>query len=476
MRPGKPFSLWEGVKTAGNLSGRFLSGASANIPLSDVVGGSCLEGRAEELRGRSVLLATRDHLATALALIELDGIACRLVLCPADLPIEHVPFVIASVPVDAIVTDLPALLAASHGIGPCIACSLTITPARYNRDPRHPTEWILLTSGTTGQPKMVAHTLSTLIGAIKETGASKETGAIKDGGAPATRNPSFGAPFYDIRRYGGLQIFLRAVLAGGSLVLSGEESTAEFLIRAGAHGVTHISGTPSHWRRALMCPSARRIDPQYVRLSGEIADQSILDQLRSFYPQAIVVHAFASTEAGVAFEVRDGLAGCPASVLEHGSDDVEMKIEDGSLRIRSSRTAVRYIGPSGGVLADADGFVDTSDMLERRNDRYYFMGRRDGVINVGGLKVHPEEVEVVINRHPQVRMSLVRTKKNPIVGSLVVADVVLNTSPAVDHGHAVKLEHEILQFCRGALPRYKVPAAIHFVSDLAIGAAGKIGR
>ena len=76
-----------------------------------------------------------------------------------------------------------------------------------------------------------------------------------------------------------------------------------------------------------------------------------------------------------------------------------------------------------------EGFVDTGDALELRGDRYYFVGRRDGIINVGGLKVHPEEVEAVINRHPRVRMSLVRTRKNPITGALVVADVVLNTGP-----------------------------------------------
>ena len=105
-----------------------------------------------------------------------------------------------------------------------------------------------------------------------------------------------------------------------------------------------------------------------------------------------------------------------------------MKIENGSLRIRSERTAFRYLDQESGPLKDAEGFVDTGDVLELRDDRYYFVGRRDGVINVGGLKVHPEEVEAVINRHPEVRMSLVRTKKNPITGALVVADVVLKVA------------------------------------------------
>jgi acyl-coenzyme A synthetase/AMP-(fatty) acid ligase len=264
------------------------------------------------------------------------------------------------------------------------------------------------------------------------------------------------------------------LLTGGSLVLSSaEEPAADFLIRAGARGVTHISGTPSHWRRALMSPSANAIAPQYVRLSGEIADQSILDSLQSFYPQAKVAHAFASTEAGVAFDVRDGLAGFPQSLIERRTGEVEMKVEDGSLRIRSSRTSARYLGQQGGTIPDADGFVDTGDMLELRDERYYFVGRRDGVINVGGLKVHPEEVEAVINRHPQVRISIVRTRKNPIMGALVVAQVVLNTPP---NGQAGVLENEILQLCRGALARHKVPAKIQFVSDLPVAATGKLVR
>ena len=257
---------------------------------------------------------------------------------------------------------------------------------------------------------------------------------------------------------------------------SAQESTADFLIRAGAHGVTHISGTPSHWRRALMSPSVRRITPRYVRLSGEIADQAILDHLRAFFPNAGITHAFASTEAGVAFDVGDGLAGFPASLIGRQNADVEMKVEDGSLRIRSARTASRYLGHEDGPLADRDGFVDTGDMLERRGDRYHFVGRRGGIINVGGSKVHPEEVEAVINGHPHVRMSLVRTRKNPITGALVVADVVLREEPEAANGRVAELEHEIMQRCRETLARHKVPAAIRFVSALAVTPSGKLVR
>jgi acyl-coenzyme A synthetase/AMP-(fatty) acid ligase len=409
-----------------------------------------------------VLIWTRDQLTAALALIELDGVARRVVICPADVSLEHLPFIIESAAVDAVVSDRTMAEPGIPGVASFIHCNSKIAPANFDRSTGRHTEWILLTSGTTGQPKLVVHTLESLAGAIEATSSSQ--------------GPLVWSTFYDIRRYGGLQMFLRALLTGASLVVSSTEgSITDFLIRAAAYRVTHISGTPSHWRRALMSPAAHQLAPEYVRLSGEIADQAILDHLHAFYPQARISHAFASTEAGVAFDVTDGLEGFPASLIGRNAA-VEMKVEDGSLRIRSTRIADRYLGAQVRPLTDGDGFVDTGDMLELRGDRYYFVGRRDGAINVGGLKVHPEEVEAVINRHPQVRMSLVRARKNPITGALVVADVVLAGAPANGNGHAGRLEHEILQQCREALPKHKVPAVIHFVGSLPVADTGKMVR
>jgi acyl-coenzyme A synthetase/AMP-(fatty) acid ligase len=454
-------SLWHALEPFGDLSNSFLWGLHARVSLGSLVRGSALDGRGEELGGRSVLISTTDQLTAALALIELDGIAGRLVLCPPDLPLEHLPFVMDSAAVDAIVSDRAALGPDIPSIERFVTCRPTIVPANYDRSAARQTEWNLLTSGTTGLPKLVVHTLASLAGAIE--GGTSPSSAVW-------------STFYDIRRYGGLQIFLRALLTGASLMLSStEESPADFLIRAGQHGVTHISGTPSHWRRALMSPSAHRIAPQYVRLSGEIADQTILNHLQSFYPQARIAHAFASTEAGVAFDVTDGLAGFPRSLIGE-SAGVEMKVEDGSLRIRSTRIADRYLGQPAEPLRGPDGFVDTGDMLELRGDRYYFVGRRDGVINIGGSKVHPEEVEAVINSHPQVRMSLVRTRRNPITGAVVVADVVLKTAPESADNDIKELQHDILSLCRDALPSHKVPAAIKFVLSLPVAETGKLMR
>jgi acyl-coenzyme A synthetase/AMP-(fatty) acid ligase len=89
------------------------------------------------------------------------------------------------------------------------------------------------------------------------------------------------------------------------------------------------------------------------------------------------------------------------------------------------------------------------------------------------MKVYPEEVEAVINGHPKVEMSLVRTKKNPITGALVVADVVLKSEPEAG---CSELRIDILRLCREALPTHKVPALINFVPALAVADTGKLIR
>jgi len=452
-------SLWQSLSAAGRLSRRWLSDPDARVSLAALSRGSSLGRRLGELRGRSVLLSTRDQLPAALALIELDGIARRIVLCPPDVSSTYLPGVIATAAVDAVVGDRAA---SELGGDIFVPSGAGITPGAPDREPGEDTEWILLTSGTTGAPKLVRHTLATLTGAT--AGAMAASGALGHGAVWST--------FYDMRRYGGLQIFLRAMLGGGSMVLSSAlEPVGDFLTRAGARGVSHISGTPSHWRRALMSVASGKMAPRYVRLSGEIADQAILDHLRATFPDADIAHAFASTEAGLAFDVGDGLSGFPASYLGlRGA--VEMRVADGSLRIKSGRNAQGYLGEGAAPLFDAEGFVDTGDMVELHDGRYHFVGRRGGVINIGGQKVHPEEIEAVINRQPGVQMSRVRARRSPITGAIVVADVVVTS----EHAPLDALKGEILAACRVTLARYKVPASIRFVPAIEVGASGKLAR
>jgi acyl-CoA synthetase (AMP-forming)/AMP-acid ligase II len=439
-----------------DVHGPDIATADHTIRLGDFLTHTSLAGLRDKLAGRSVILATGDHLKTAAALIELDGIARRLVLCPPELDEERLRLVADIVEADSIVYDGDS----SHpplSLDISTPCRLPLQPSEPPRAGRIASEWALLTSGTSGAPKLALHNLATLTGAFSR--------------AAADRAPNW-ATFYDIRRYGGLQIFLRAVVGGSALTLtSPHEALDDFLARLVRRNVDRISGTPSHWRRVLMSRVGQNFRPAYVRLSGEISDDAVLIALRRRYPNARIGHAYASTEAGVAFEVSDERSGFPASYLGE-RNGVVMKVEDGSLRINSPRAALSYIGLNAPPLRDGEGFIDTGDMIEIRDDRCYFVGRRGGVINVGGAKVHPEEVEAVINLHERVTMSLVRARANPITGALVVADVVLDGGAAKED----TIREDILASCRARLAPYKVPAMIRFVPSLATTAGGKLAR
>jgi acyl-coenzyme A synthetase/AMP-(fatty) acid ligase len=447
----EPLTLFDQMIASG--LGRQVATRDFTLELDRFAAADSLGDGLARLEGRSVLLAVGDMAKAAAALIDLDGVARQIVLCPPGASADALVALARASAADALVYDGDAS-APEIDIATRVACRLPLAPLAAPRTARFVTEWAMPTSGTSGPPKLVAHTLATLTAAFRPVAGQRW------------------ATFYDVRRYGGLQILLRALTGAESLTLCDpREGVDAFLVRLGEAGVTHISGTPSHWRKVLMSGEARKIAPQRVRLSGEIADDAVIAGLRALYPNAHVEHAYASTEAGVAFVVSDGRAGFPASfVFEDG--EVALRVVDDVLRVRSNRAALRYLGADAPALKDVDGFVDTGDVVALSGDRYLFVGRRGGIINVGGAKVHPEEVEAALNAHVAVRASRVFARKSPITGALVAAEIVLRDGAAADEA----TKRDILAACRAALPAYKAPSFLSFVAELPMTDGGKLAR
>src|ERR1700726_1182769 len=233
MPPTRSKSLRALLGSPGDCAGRFLWGIRSEVSLSALLTGSWLGGHRPALADRCVLLSTHDQLATAVALIELDGLARRMIVCPPGIGDDHLQTIVEATGVDAVVSDSGIPTPGTAAVRAHVACDATIRACVDVPVSERQTEWILLTSGTSGKPKMVRHDLLSLTAAIK----SRE----------AKLNEIVWGTFYDIRRYGGLQIFLRAILGTGSLILSSvDETPVEYLARLAARGATHVSGTPSH--------------------------------------------------------------------------------------------------------------------------------------------------------------------------------------------------------------------------------------
>ena len=124
---------------------RLLRGFAASVTLSDLDGASSLSEHRDTLRGRSVLIATQQQLTAALALIELDGIAARLVLCPPGRPLAEIRLIALEAEANALIVDEPGELYGSANLGTVVQCSPSVKPIDAQEERRQSTEWVLLT-------------------------------------------------------------------------------------------------------------------------------------------------------------------------------------------------------------------------------------------------------------------------------------------------------------------------------------------
>lgn len=322
------------------------------------------------------------------------------------------------------------------------------------------TNWIIPTSGTTNIPKLVPHTLSSLTRTVKR---NTEIGSRMTWGL-----------LYEVTRFAGLQVFLQSLFGGSSLILTDNNlNLEERLSDLVESGVNALSATPTMWRKILMTSQPKKMELRQITLGGEIVDDMILKALHNHFPQARITHIYASTEAGVGFAVNDGKAGFPASFIDKAPKDLQIKIhEDGMMYLKSAeRKGVRYLGSSE-LLVQEDGFVKTGDLVEKKDDRYYFLGRENGAINIGGNKVIPEEVEQVILRFPDVKFVKIGSKKSAITGELVTATVD-TCHPIIDQKQFKK---ELTEFCGQYLEKFKIPALIKIEDFLQTNPSGKMKR
>lgn len=389
--------------------------------------------------------------------VELDGIASSVLLVPFDACEAFSKQVEEKLDLDFVLTD---------GIANTAHWSTKVSGFKPDRTSQEAidslgerkTQWLLTTSGTTGSPKVVAHTIESLTRTTAKNGESSQL--------------TWGL-LYDPARFAGFQVVLQAMMANAKLIVPSPdlefEKKIEFLV---VNCCDALSATPSLWRKILMAKAAKQLNLKQVTLGGEIADQRILNSLAKQFPSAAIAHIFASTEAGVGFSVKDKKAGFPLSWLDSGVRGVEMKISDeGTLCLKNTHLNQNYLG-GGGSIADAQGWIDTGDLVEVDGERVLFKGRLNGAINIGGNKVIPEDVEAKILEVPGVFQVAVRAKPNSIAGALVEALIV--PDPGMENSSG--LVKSVKDHCKQVLPSFKVPAFVRVVDELPIGAASKIKR
>jgi acyl-coenzyme A synthetase/AMP-(fatty) acid ligase len=411
--------------------------------------------------GAKVALQFKNDLLLAKALVCLDGVCEQLLLIPPDIPISEAENIFLDSKTELILTDSSESVSEITNFTKEIWQNpdLPIFRKQKNQSYTH-TKWILVTSGTTGIPKLVVHTLDTLTRSVVkniEKGTRFRWGSL-----------------YQFSRFAGLQVFFQSIISGSSLIFTNDHQ--QLLERLNVfihHNCNAISATPTMWRKILMSDRCEKLKLIQITIGGEIADDKLLLGLKNKYPDARIVHIYASTEAGVGFVVKDGKAGFPVSWLKMPPKGISVQInEDNMLLLKANMQNQQYLNHGYGDLFNKDGFVMTGDIVQKNGDRIYFLGRDNGVINVGGNKVHPEEVEAILLEMPEIMLCQVFGKPNPFTGQLVIAKVVC----AKKEIEPEKIKINIIEYCKKRLPSYKVPAMIFLVKTLDVTVTGKVER
>lgn len=400
------------------------------------------------LKGSNCALVANSRFDLALYLPCLENLSSLMFLQPSELKVSVIDEFYRQAKIEYVVTINEGNVSVKK-----------LNVETTSKGPTEDTEIVLATSGTSGTPKLVKYT-------VRKLAASSQ------------KNISRGLEFtwglcYDLNRFAGIQVYLQAICSGSSISISESSQSMQDVISGFVStNVNALSATPSFWRKVLMLPGSQCLNVKRITLGGEISDQAVIDGLGKHYPEAKIVHIYASTEAGVGFVVQDKKEGFPSSFLDNPNLSAELKVVDNVLWIKSQNSLEKLL--SGNIEIDADGYINSGDIVDIKDDRVYFKGRDSGSLNVGGNKVMPEEVEQVINLIEEVELSKVYGKKNPILGTLVSAEIVLSEHSLLLDNRALK--QIIVEFCKPRLEAYKIPVTYKIVDKIDINETGKIVR
>jgi long-chain acyl-CoA synthetase len=268
---------------------------------------------------------------------------------------------------------------------------------------------------------------------------------------------------------------------GACTVIEESHLAEDALAAAEREGATVVYGAPFHF--AMLAADGGGFRWPALRLAVSTAaplPMATADAFRRRFGKPLV-QGMGVIEVGLPLMNVAGAEDAPASVgLPLPAFRVELRGDDG-LPVAAGAAGELWV--SGPGMFDAylspwqtreevceRGWFGTGDLAETdAAGRIYLRGRKKSVLNVGGMKVFPEEIEQIIDRHPAVRQSRVTARAHSVLGTVPVADVVLRAGAAAD-------ARELIAWCRESLSAHKVPVAVRLVDAVPLTASGKVKR
>jgi len=301
----------------------------------------------------------------------------------------------------------------------------------------------LFTSGTTGLPKKVSHSFDSISRFVKMDDKRKD---------------NIWGFAYNPTHMAGIQVFFQALLNQNTIIRLFGVSRDYTLELINNYKITNVSATPTFYR--LLLPADHRCESiRNLTSGGEKFDANTLELLHKMFPNSMIRNVYASTEAGTLFASDGNIFTIKSKMLDL------IKVVENELYLHSS------------LMGDSDSFkledewYKTGDIIEVLSIEpfsFKFVSRKTEMINTGGYKVNPNEVEEIIRLCPGVKDAFVFGKKNSLLGNIVSCEVVRSDESLT--------EKNIREYLQEKLQEYKIPRIVNFTEALTITRTGKVSR
>jgi long-chain acyl-CoA synthetase len=303
---------------------------------------------------------------------------------------------------------------------------------------RHP-GLVLFSSGSTGKSKAALHDFIPLLEKFK-----------------TPRSAMVVLTFLMIDHIGGINTLFYVLSNAGTAVTAMDRNPDEVCAAIETHRVELLPTSPTFLNLLLMSEAYTRHDLSSLRLityGTEMMPENTLRRLNALFPWTKIQQTYGLSELGI---LRSKSQSSDSLWVKVGGEDFDVKVKDGTLRIKARSAMMGYLNAPSPF--DEDGWFDTGDLVESNGDYVRFLGRKSEIINVGGRKVYPAEVENVLLQVENIKDATVRGERNPITGNVVVARI--NLTQPEERG---AIQKRIREFCRSRLDPYKVPVKIEIV-------------
>jgi acyl-coenzyme A synthetase/AMP-(fatty) acid ligase len=305
---------------------------------------------------------------------------------------------------------------------------------------------ILFSSGSSGIPKAMLHNLDHLIDSYNDK---------------KNKNLVF-LIFLLFDHIGGLNTLLNAIAMGCSIVIP-ESRDPEYICRLIEKlQINILPSSPTFLNLILISGAHKKYSLDSLKLityGTESMPEELLNRLKLEMPFIKLIQTFGTSETGIANVISKSSS---SNFIKFDDPNCEYKIVDGELWLKSKTQIMGYLNSSNDKFTD-DGWFKTGDLVEESEGGYMrITGRSSDIINVGGLKVLPDEVETVLLGIDGIKDVLVYSKNNPITGQIVAAQLVIDENKIKKEN----IKATIRAFCIKKLDSYKVPVYIEIVSSV----------